>query len=189
MFAGHFGLAAAVKAKSPTVPLWALMLSTQLLDVIFVPLYLSGLESMVPVAAGYGGNVIHADYTHSLVGAIIISLIAGLLCKHFFGKKGGLMIGTVAFSHWILDLLVHRADLPLLPGNLGNFPLLGLGLWKYPAVSILLESILIAIGFIMYYRSIIAGGDRKHKTLGVVAGAIMGILLVLSLITDILGVA
>lgn len=39
MFAGHFGLAAAVKAKAPEVPLWVLMLSTQLPDIVFVPLY------------------------------------------------------------------------------------------------------------------------------------------------------
>ena len=39
MFAGHFGLAAVVKAKSPKLPLWALMVSSQLLDIIFAAVY------------------------------------------------------------------------------------------------------------------------------------------------------
>ncbi len=78
MFAGHFGLVTAVKAKAPKVPLWALMLSTQLLDVIFVPLLLSGAETLEPVAGeGYGGSLIHADYTHSLAGALLLAFVAG----------------------------------------------------------------------------------------------------------------
>ena len=38
----------------------------------------------------------------------------------------GLLLGAVAFSHWVLDLIVHRADMPILPGNAGGLPLLGL---------------------------------------------------------------
>jgi hypothetical protein len=47
----------------------------------------------------------------------------------------GIVIGLVAASHWLLDLIVHRADLPILPGNIGNLPRLGFGLWRYPLVS------------------------------------------------------
>ncbi len=188
MFAGHFGLAAAVKAKSPEVPLWALMLSTQLLDVIFVPLYVSGVETIVPLANGYGGSVIHADYSHSLLGALLIALLFGWLAGSFWGKRGGLVIASVVFSHWLLDLLVHRADLPILPGNLGHLPLLGFGLWRFPAVSIGMELILIVTGFIMYFRSIVSGTERKNRAVSIAAGGIMGILLILSLITDILGI-
>ncbi|OFD71090.1 hypothetical protein BWGOE8_50310 [Bacillus mycoides] len=60
MFAGHFGLAAVVKTKSPKLPLWALMLSTQLLDVIFLPLYVLGVETIEPINSnGYGEAIIH----------------------------------------------------------------------------------------------------------------------------------
>lgn len=187
MFAGHFGLAAAVKAKTPEVPLWALMLGTQLLDVVFVPLFLSGVETIEPIAGGgYGENVIHADYSHSLAGALFISVIAGLLARRFWGRRGGLIIASVVFSHWLLDLLVHRADLPLLPGNIGNFPLLGFQLWQFPAVSTVVESVLIAVGVLMYARSILSGTDRKSRALAVTASGMMGILLVLSLLSDVL---
>jgi hypothetical protein len=63
MFAGHFALAAAVKGKEPELPLWSLMLATQAMDVVFVPLFLAGIETIEPVAGAqaYGGVVIHAD--------------------------------------------------------------------------------------------------------------------------------
>src|SRR5581483_11392780 len=154
MLAGHFGLAAAVKAKQPSVPLWALMLSTQLLDVLFVPLLLTNVETIVLIGkGGYDEAIIHANYTHSLVGALLIALVAGLLAWRAWGRKTGLVIGAVVFSHWILDLLVHRMDLPILPGNLGNLPLLGFGLWAFPVVSIVMESILIVVGGALYFSS------------------------------------
>ncbi|WP_028551481.1 hypothetical protein [Paenibacillus sp. UNC451MF] len=189
MFAGHFGLAAAVKAKTPEVPLWALMLSTQLLDIVFVPLFLSGVETMEPVdGTGYGANIIYADYTHSLTGALLISLLAGLLARYFWGKRSGLVIGSVVFSHWLVDLLVHRMDLPLLPGNLGHLPLLGFGLWRFPTISIALELLLLAVGFIMYARSLLSGSIGKTRAWAIAASGVMGVLLVLSLVTDVLGV-
>lgn len=188
MFAGHFGLAAAVKSKAPEVPLWALMLSTQLLDVIFVPFFLFGAETMETVAEGYGGNIIHADYTHSLLGALLVSLIVGHLAKYLWGVRGGLIISAMIFSHWLLDLLVHRSDLPILPGNYGNLPLLGFGLWQSPIVSIVVEILIISIGFIMYASSIIPATKGKNRIWALTASVVMGILLFSSLLTDVLAV-
>ena len=73
MIAGHFGFAALVKSRERQAPLWALMLSTVWLDIVFVPLFLAGIETieLVPgTHGGYGAGIIHADYTHSLVGAL-----------------------------------------------------------------------------------------------------------------------
>ncbi|WP_088833189.1 metal-dependent hydrolase [Paenibacillus tyrfis] len=188
MFAGHFGLAAVVKAKTPNVPLWALMLSTQLLDVVFVPLPLSGAETLEPIAGeGYGESLIHADYTHSLVGALLIAILAGWGAGKLWGSRGGVAIGSVVFSHWLLDLLVHRANMPLFPGNAGGFPLLGIGLWQVPTVSIVLESALVLLGAVLYYRSVTAAAERSRRGWAVAAGGIMGLLLTLSLVTDVFG--
>jgi len=80
VIAGHFGLAAAVKAKERETPLWALMLATQWLDVVFVPLFVLGVEwiEAVPGAPAYGGGVIYADYTHSLLGAAVLAAVFGV---------------------------------------------------------------------------------------------------------------
>ena len=65
----------------------------------------------------------------------------------------GAILGLVAFSHWVLDLVVHRADLPILPGNVGGLPTLGLGLWRYPGVSALIELVLVVGGAWLYWRA------------------------------------
>src|SRR3954471_12300378 len=120
MIAGHFGLAAAVKAGRPALPVWTLMLATAWLDVVFVPLYLSGVETID--GSGYGGGVIHADYTHSLVGALVLAALFGAVAAWRLGGEAGLGRGAVVFSHWLLALVVHRAALPILPGNAGDLP-------------------------------------------------------------------
>lgn len=184
MFAGHFALAAAVKAKTPEVPLWALMVSTQLLDIVFVPLFLTGVETID--GEGYGGAYIHADYTHSLLGALLISLLAGLVAWRLWGKKGGRVVTAVVFSHWLLDLVVHHADMPLLPGNAGNLPLFGFGIWELTSLSVALEALLIVIGAVMYGRSVLIDNRRSTPTLAKVAASVMSVLLVLSLVTDVM---
>ena len=85
MTAGHFGLAAAIKSPAPRVPLWALMLSTYLLDFVFIILVTVGVESFAPLNPGqppaYGEVLIQAYYSHSLVGAALIAVIAALLVE------------------------------------------------------------------------------------------------------------
>src|ERR687886_1006477 len=99
MVAGHFGLAAGVKAEVPAAPLWALMLATQWLDVFFVPLFLMGIETIEPTDPAnpnaYGGGLIHAVYTHSLVGAILLSALAGVLAGMLWGRQIGAVIAAV----------------------------------------------------------------------------------------------
>jgi hypothetical protein len=93
MIAGHFGLAAAVKARARHTPLWAMMLASQWLDVVFVPLLVVGVERLGPAPGtkpgAYGGAVIHADYTHSLVGALLLSALFGALFVRRYGSRSG----------------------------------------------------------------------------------------------------
>lgn len=187
MTTGHFAVAAGSKPAIRTAPLWALMLSTYLLDLVFMVLVGTGLEGFAPLHPGhpgYGQVVIHAAYSHSLVGAAILAGAAGLLAGRAWGRRAGTGIAAVAFSHWLLDLIVHRPDLPLLPGNAGGLPLLGLGLWSHPAFAALLEVVLVAAGLTLYGRSAMrrAGpspAQRRRATLAVaVTGALLGLLLI-----------
>jgi membrane-bound metal-dependent hydrolase YbcI (DUF457 family) len=176
MIAGHFGLAAGVKAAERQVPLWALMLATAWLDVVFVPLYASGIETVEPApdaTGGYGGAIIHADYTHSLVGALVLSAALGGAFWYFGGRRAGLVLGLVSFSHWILDLIVHRADLPILPANAGNLPRLGLGLWQYPTASMVVELTIVLLGSFLYWRAAREVAGALHTTRADIAGALV----------------
>jgi hypothetical protein len=196
--AGHFGLAAIVKSRAPSTPLWALMLATQWLDVFFVPLFLIGVETIEAVDPAnpnaYGAGIIHADYTHSLVGALLLSALAGLLAGFWWSRGVGLVVGALAFSHWVLDLVVHRADLPLLPGNVGGLPLLGFGLWQVRVVAALVELALVLAGAFLYYRAATnlptdanARGQGQRKRALTASGVVAGLML-LSLATNVLGV-
>ncbi len=189
MFAGHFALAAAVRSKSQRVPLWALMLGTQLIDILFVPLYLTNYETIKNVTdSNYGEGIIYAFYSHSLIGTLFIAFLAGLLSSCFWGRKGSLIFGSVIFSHWLLDLLVHRKDLAIFPGNLGELPLLGFGLWKYERISILIESALIIGGAYMYFKYVLLRGEENKNQWSIGAGTVMAFLLMLSLISDVMGI-
>ena len=90
MIAGHFGFAAGVKAAEPQIPLWSLMLATAWLDVVFVPLFAANIEWIEPVpgtAGGYGNSIIHADYTHSLLGALVLSGVYGAAFLPRWGRR------------------------------------------------------------------------------------------------------
>jgi membrane-bound metal-dependent hydrolase YbcI (DUF457 family) len=103
MIAGHFGFAAMVKSREPTAPLWGLMLGAVWLDVVFIPLLLTHVESVQPAHPGYGGLIIHADYTHSIVGMILISAMLGLAFFPRWGWRVAAVIALVGMSHWVLD--------------------------------------------------------------------------------------
>jgi hypothetical protein len=156
MIAGHFGFAAGVKATEQSTPLWALMLGTVWLDIVFVPLLLMGIETLEPVAGAqgsYGANVIHADYTHSLIGAAALSAAFGGAFGRRWGLRSGVVLGAVSFSHWVLDLIMHRADMPLLPGDIGHFPRVGFGLWQIPQAAAGIEALLVVAGAWLYWRA------------------------------------
>jgi len=155
VIAGHFGFAAIVKSREKTAPLWALMLATVWLDVIFTPLFVAHLETVQPISphAGYGGLIIHADYTHSIVGMVALSAALGAMFLPRLGRRVAIVIALVSASHWVLDLVFHRADMPVLPGNFGNLPRLGFGLWNYPRAAGCVELALVIVGAALYWRA------------------------------------
>jgi hypothetical protein len=190
MIAGHFGFAAAVKSRESTAPLWALMLATVWLDIVFVPLFMAGIETVQKTAdaqRGYGALIIHADYTHSFVGMAVLSATLGGLAGLFWGRRSGIVIGLVSASHWFLDLFVHHADLPILPGNIGNLPTLGFGLWRYPLISAVIELALVLGGAWLYWRAasrVVVATTGKGQRAAAISAALIAIFGVLILWLD-----
>jgi len=195
MVAGHFGFAAGIKKIAPRLPLWSLLLASFFLDVVFIFFAAGGLEKIIPVDPqnpnAYGGSLIQAYYTHSLVGALLISAIAGLFAGWHWGQRGGYVIAGVVFSHWILDLLVHRPDLPIFPGNLGNLPLLGFGFWQYPVISAIMELILVIGGISFYYQAAMQAAEtstnQEQRRRAMTSTLGVAVLLVLLLAVNVLG--
>ena len=151
MFIGHFALGTLVKPMAPALPIWALVAAPQFMDLLFLPLVAVGVEGYV--SGPFGHSEIDALYTHSLVGAALIAAFAFWIGTYFWKTRtAGLILASLSFSHWIIDLFVHHNDMPWLPGNLGNFPLLGFGLWDYEYAVFGTELLLAITATALYFR-------------------------------------
>src|SRR5262245_47114382 len=131
MFIGHFGVGFGAKAKARTASLGTLFLAAQFLDLLWPTLLLLGIEQ-VEIAPGIT-KATPLDFTsypisHSLLTACMWGLLFGTV---YWLVREDLKIATVlglcVVSHWVLDFVVHRPDLPLYPGD---SPRVGLGLWN-----------------------------------------------------------
>lgn len=154
MFIGHFAVAFGAKKYAPRVSLGMLFLACQLADLVWPSLVLLGIETF-KIEPGNTAltplRFIHYPYSHSLLALLLWSvLLAGLYTLlHRSGKKVAMVIAVVVFSHWILDFLTHRPDMPI---TLNDATLVGLGLWNYPFLAVSLELLLFALGIWIYVR-------------------------------------
>lgn len=158
MFIGHYGVAFAVKSADKRIPLWLLFLAVQFVDVLWGVLVLLGVEK-ARITQDYRGSLpldlYYMPYTHSLPAAIAWSLAAYLAYRWFASKAGplvhcaALLVALAVLSHWVLDLVVHRADLPLYDDTYK----LGLALWNYPLPALALEVGLYFAGLWFYLRA------------------------------------
>jgi hypothetical protein len=126
--------------------------------------------------------VINAYSTHSVAGALMIAAITFAIGKAAWKRvRAAWTMGLLSASHWVLDLVVHRQDMPILPGNVGNLPLLGLGLWNYPWMALATEIVLAVIGLVIYSRWASQQPQRGPRWyLSPVITAILFVLLVVS---------
>jgi hypothetical protein len=162
MFIGHFGLGLLGKtatARTARTSLGTWFLAVQLCDLLWPLFLLLGWEH-VRIAPGITRMtpLDFYDYpiTHSLVGALGLGAIFAILYALVFrwrGEPGAdvgmpVLMGLAVFSHWVLDLAVHRPDLPLLPHG----PYVGLGLWNTPWVEAPIEVALYLAGVVFYLR-------------------------------------
>ena len=161
MFIGHFAVAFAAKKAAPKASLGTLIAAAQLVDLLWPIFLLLGWEH---VRVDIGNTVVTPldfyDYpiTHSLIGAMCWSLLFGGL--YYFRRKlprESAIVALVVFSHWLLDLLTHRPDLPLMNNGSMKF---GLGLWNSFAGTMIVEFGLFALGVFIYFSATTA----KNKT-------------------------
>ena len=150
MFIGHYGPAflAATSRRAPK--LGTLFIAAQLVDLGFFGLMLAGVEHMrlVPgITRMNPMDLYDMPWTHSLVGALGWSAGFALLLWLWQKRTSVALIGgAVVFSHWLLDLLVHRPDLTLA----GSPPAYGFGLWNHPIIEMPLEAMFGFGGLVLF---------------------------------------
>jgi hypothetical protein len=79
MFVRHYSVAFAAKTERNKIPLWVLFVAVQLLDFLWAPFILLGIEKVriVPgITATNALDLYYMPYTHSLVGGLFWSAAA-----------------------------------------------------------------------------------------------------------------
>jgi hypothetical protein len=170
MFIGHFAVGLTVKAIKPQISLGTYFLAAQFVDLLWPTLLLIGAErvAIVPgITAMTPLDFISYPYSHSLLMAVgwsaIAFLISYTLKKDF---TAALLVGFCVGSHWLLDLITHRPDLPL---TLSESTKVGLGLWKYKIATVVIEVATFLGAVLVYLKSTKANdGIGKYGFAGLI---------------------
>jgi len=154
MFIGHFGVGFGAKAAAPRTSLGVLFLAAQFVDLLWPALLLMDLEH-VKIAPGVTRvtplDFIDYPISHSLLAAVVWSaLFAGVYAVIRKNRAGAVVCGLAVLSHWVLDLFVHRPDLPLMPGGSAR---VGLGLWNSLSATVAIELAVFGLGVYLYRRT------------------------------------
>ena len=152
MFLGHFALGLAAKKKAPQVSLGTLFLSCQFADLLWPTLLLLGLER---VEIDPGNTVITPldfvsyPYSHSLVMLLVWSALFAIVYRVARGSNTAAIvtIASLVFSHYVLDVITHRPDMPI---TIGGAWKIGFGLWNHPAAATIIESAMFLAGTAIY---------------------------------------
>ena len=162
MFIGHFAVAFAAKRVAPTVSLGTWFVACELVDLIWPVFLLLGIEA-VRISPGITAftplDFTSYPWTHSLVMCAVWAL--GMAAVYWALRRdfvAAAIVGIVVLSHWFLDALVHRPDLPLAPGSDVK---VGMGVWHSVPWTLTLEGAMFA-GAVWFY----AAGSQPRDRIG-----------------------
>ena len=177
MFVGHYAAAFVAKRIEPETPLWSLVLAVQAVDVAWALLVLAGVEKvrLDPSLPSNPLDLYYMPYTHGLPATLLWMLAAFLVGRAWLGRSGpALALAAATGSHWLLDLLVHRPDLPLWD----DAHKVGLALWNHPLGAAALELGLLVATALALARSGALDRARRRAFSVFVAGLVVAHLVV-----------
>jgi hypothetical protein len=153
MFLGHIGVALAAKRAAPRTSLGTLVAAAVLLDLVWPVLVLAGIE-VVRIDPGNTAftplDFVHYPFTHGAAAVLLWSAaFAGAVRGLGGDRRAALVAGALVASHWALDLVTHRPDLPLV----WSAPRVGLGLWRSVPATLAVELAIFGAGVALYVRA------------------------------------
>jgi hypothetical protein len=153
MFIGHFALGFAAKRAVPRVSLATLFAAAIFADLLWPVLVAVGVEQVriVPgITVMTPFDFVSYPYSHSLLMLVVWGALFGWICTRAVPdtRALGILFGLVV-SHWFLDYVTHRPDMPLYPGG----PKFGLSLWNHPTLERSIEIAMYAFGAWVYLRA------------------------------------
>jgi hypothetical protein len=142
MFAiDHAATALLLKRRFPKQPMVPLLLSVQLMELLWVTFNLLGIERTTTEPVVRSVADIHLSYipwSHSVASSLALAVVVWLLGLAFRRPALGLAMALGVLSHLVLDLLTHAPDIALAP--VGNPIRIGLGLYSaFPVLAFVLE--------------------------------------------------
>ncbi len=152
MFTGHLAVGFAGKRIEPKISLGTWIAAALLADLLFFVFAIAGVERVGPLAGATTNRFVgDMPYSHSLLMDVVW---AGLLALGFYlwrrHSRGAWLLFGAVLSHWVLDVISHRPDMPLAPGAT---PLLGFGLWNSFPATVLVEGGAWLVAIIVYVRA------------------------------------
>ncbi|XGC80682.1 hypothetical protein ACES2L_15255 [Bdellovibrio bacteriovorus] len=176
MFLSHFGVAFAAKKIAPKISLGTLVLACQLMDLIWPFLVILGIEKVSVEKGATAFNYLNFEsypYSHSLAGSLVLSVLAGIVYFLVNPQKiCALILSGVVFSHWVLDYISHRPDLPLTDDFSEK---VGLGLWNSIPATVFVELLIFFVGIFIYLKFYMPKSTAKRIGLGVFIAFLLSI--------------
>jgi hypothetical protein len=160
VLAGHYAAAYALRAAGPAVPLWALFVAVQAVDIVFFVFALAGVETLRvrPDARGpLAMDLVRIPYTHSLVLNLLYAAAVVGLAASMRRARAGVVLAIALLSHWMLDVIVHVHDLPL---TWSATETVGWGLWQRPLAALALEIGLVVATYAALRPRLVSGARR-----------------------------
>ena len=175
MFLGHFAFAMAAKKAAPKASLGILVLAGQFADFLWPVLLLLGIErvKIVPgLLAASPFDFTWYPISHSLFAQFGWGALLGI--AYFILRRDGrsaLLVGGLVPTHWMLDFIAHRPDMPIYPSG----PTYGLGMWNSLPLTISVEYALFAAGIGIY----LSATRAMDRTGNLALWSLLGVLAVL----------
>jgi hypothetical protein len=154
MFGGHVGIALGAKGIRSTIPLWLLLLATQIPDWTDAAVCTAGLSPGVSFGVSSSPSEM---LSHSFPAIGVLAAVMALL--YYAASRDGrasVLIAAVVVSHAFADFLTGLK--PTWPGG----PRIGLQLYQQPAIDFVVEAAVIVIGWIIYRKSL--APERRNSS-------------------------
>jgi len=175
MFAGHVGAALAIGRFGRRVNVGVFVGAALLLDLVLWLFVMLGLES-VSIPSNFTRT--HQPefvfpYSHGLLAGVLWSAVAGATAffacsdKPAFRWRAAVLVAAAVVSHWLLDALVHRPEMPLTDGA---SPMVGLALWNTLYAALGLEALVVAMGLCLFVPGC---GLSRSRSLGLTVLALI----------------
>ena len=154
MLVGHHAVAYVAKRITPRVPLGVLLAAALFPDLLVSVDQLTGVEharSTPGITAFSSLDGYDIAISHSLATSVFWSLLVGF--AYFWwrrNRRGAIVVSVAIFSHWVLDVVSHRPELPLAPSVPVYF---GFGLWNSVPMTLAVEGTLWVWSIALYVRA------------------------------------